>query len=112
MTTPARHLHRIDPPWQATDPVLTALAAARARQEQAEAEIRILLAYARELATPRPYRLTDLAAATGKSVSGVRIAYTPGDVDQAHHLLHTLTGAHSPAHHPKDGPHDLPHPDH
>ena len=83
MTTPARHLHRVDPPWQATDPVLTALAAARARRDQAEAEIRILLAYARELATPRPYRLTDLAAATGKSVSGVRIAYTPHDVDQA-----------------------------
>ena len=43
-------------------------------------DIRILLAYARELATPRPYRLADLADATGKSISGVRTAYTGHDV--------------------------------
>jgi hypothetical protein len=47
--------------WQATDPVLAALRSARDRRDQADRDIRILLAYARELATPRPYRLADLA---------------------------------------------------
>ena len=62
--------------WQDSDPVLAALRAARARRDQADRDIRILLAYARELTTPRPYRLADLADATGKSISGVRTAYT------------------------------------
>ena len=61
MNTPARHLRSVNAPWQATDPVLAALRAARARRDQADRDIRILLAYARELATPRPYRLADLA---------------------------------------------------
>src|SRR4029077_18094295 len=81
MNTPARHLHSVTGTWQDTDPVLAALRAAPARRDQADRDIRLLLAYARELATPRPYRLTDLAAATGLSISGVRIAYTPHDID-------------------------------
>ena len=76
MPTPARHLAPVNTPWQANDPVLAALRAARARRDQADRDIRILLAYARELATPRPYRLADLADATGKSISGIRTAYT------------------------------------
>ena len=76
MTTPARHLRPVNTTWQDSDPVLAALRAARARRDQADRDIRILLAYARELTTPRPYRLADLAEATGKSISGVRTAYT------------------------------------
>jgi hypothetical protein len=40
----------------------------------------MLLAYGREFARPRPYRLADLAGAARMSVSGVRTAYTPADV--------------------------------
>jgi hypothetical protein len=65
-----------------TDPLLAALANARRRRDQADREIRLLLAYAREVITPRPYRLADLADAAGMSISGVRIAYTLAD--QAH----------------------------
>jgi hypothetical protein len=106
MTTPARHLRSVDAAWQADDPVLAALRAARARRDQADRDIRILLAYARELATPRPYRLADLAAATGKSISGVRTAYSPADVDTARHIIRALGPPQTPATHPEDGGHD------
>src|SRR5262245_26306133 len=76
--------------WQAGDPVLAALRAARDRRDQADRDIRILLAYARELATPRPYRLADLADAAGRSISGVRTAYTPHDVGIARHIIQAL----------------------
>ena len=110
MTTPARHLRPVNATWQATDPVLAALRAARARRDQADRDIRILLAYARELATPRPYRLADLAEATGKSISGTRTAYTPADVDAARRILHDISGAQDAAEHSEDGSHDLRHP--
>jgi hypothetical protein len=86
--------------WQATDPVLAALRAARIRRDQADRDIRILLAYARELATPRPYRLADLADATGKSISGTRTAYTPADVDAARRILRDISNAGEPGHDP------------
>lgn len=70
-----------------SDPVLAAIREARDRRDQADRDIRILLAYARELITPRPYRLTDLAAAAGMSVSGVRTAYTQQDIDTAQRIL-------------------------
>jgi hypothetical protein len=70
-----------------TDPLLSALADACQRKEQAEYEIGLLLAYAREVVTPRPYRLADLAAASGLSISGVRIAYTAADVERITALL-------------------------
>lgn len=57
------------------DPLLAALEEARARREAAENDTRNLLAYARELVTPRPYTLKALAEATGLSFSGVRTAY-------------------------------------
>src|SRR5215813_9214283 len=100
---------RPDTAWQAGDPVLAALRAARARRDQADRDIRILLAYARELTTPRPYRLADLAEATGKSISGIRTAYTADD-DAARRIVHDISDAHTAAEHPGDGSHDLPHP--
>jgi hypothetical protein len=97
MNTPARHPRFATTPWQDGDPVLAALRAARDRRDQADCDIRILLAYARELATPRPYRLADLADATGRSISGVRTAYTTADVDAARRMLHDISGAHDAA---------------
>jgi len=69
------------------DPLLTALTEARKRKEQADHDIRVLVAYARELVTPRPYRLIDLAQAAGISISGVRTAYDRGDVETAARIL-------------------------
>ena len=106
MNAPARHLRPVDAAWQASDPVLAALRAARACRDQADHDIRILLAYARELATPRPYRLADLAAATGKSISGVRTAYTQHDIDTARHIIRALSPPTMPATHPEDTGHD------
>ena len=56
-------------------------------RDEADRDIRLLLAFAREVVTPRPYRLADLAEATGMSISGVRTAYTAADVDLIHALL-------------------------
>ena len=61
----------------AADVLLGGLANSPPAQGQAAREMRLLLAYAREFATPRPYRLVDLAEAAGMSVSGIRTAYTP-----------------------------------
>jgi hypothetical protein len=110
MTTPARRLRSVNAIWQATDPVLAALRAARARRDQANRDIRILLAYARELTTPRPYRLADLADATGKSISGIRTAYTTADVDAARLIVHDISGTHDAVEPSGDGSHDLRHP--
>jgi hypothetical protein len=57
------------------DPLLAALAEARQRRDQAAAGMRLLLAYAREFAAPRSYRLAGLAQAAGMSISGIRTAY-------------------------------------
>ena len=70
-----------------SDLLLAALKDARNRRDQADRDIRILLAYARELSRPRPYRLIDLAAAAGMSVSGVRSAYTRQHTETAQRLL-------------------------
>jgi AraC-like DNA-binding protein len=48
----------------------------------AERDLRLLLAYAREFAEPRPYRLEDLARAAGMSISGVRTAYDHDEITQ------------------------------
>ena len=102
MTTPARHLRPVNDTWQDDDPVLAALRDARARRDQAEKEIRILLAYAREIVTPRPYKLADLAQATGKSISGIRTGYTSADVDTARQILQALSPPETPATDPQD----------
>jgi hypothetical protein len=77
-------------PGPAADVLLAALADARQRKEQAAQDMRLLLAYAREFATPRPYRLADLAEAAGMSISGIRTAYTPGDIEAVSILLAAL----------------------
>jgi len=69
------------------DRLLAALAQARQRKEHAEQDLRLLLAYAREIIAPRPYRLADLAKAAGLSISGVRAAYTQGDIQRAAGLV-------------------------
>jgi hypothetical protein len=62
------------------DPLITLLEGARARMLAAERDLRLLLAYAREFAEPRPYRLEDLARAAGMSISGIRTAYDDDEV--------------------------------
>jgi hypothetical protein len=69
------------------DVLLAALADARRRKEQAARDTRLLLAYAREIAAPRPYRLADLAEAAGMSISGIRTAYTASDIQHAAELI-------------------------
>jgi AraC-like DNA-binding protein len=65
------------------DALLEALRTVRQRKEKADQDMRLLLAYAREHVTPRPYRLADLAQAAGMSISGVRTAYRQADIDLA-----------------------------
>jgi hypothetical protein len=68
------------------DPLLAALEDAAQRKQQASRDMWLLLAYAREVVAPRPYRLADLAQAAGISISGVRVAYTDADIQQATQL--------------------------
>ena len=75
------------------DALLSAVRDARLRKEQANRDLRLLLAYAREIVTPRPYRLADLAQATGMSISGIRVAYTPSDIQHARQLIDDTLGA-------------------
>jgi hypothetical protein len=79
------------------DPLLTSLAHARNRMLAAERDLRLLIAYAREFAEPRPYRLDDLARAAGMSISGVRTAY---DDDEISHVTQ-ITGLHPRPRHPR-----------
>lgn len=87
-----------DPAESYDDPLLVALREARRRKLRAEQDIRTLIAYAREFTRPRPYRLIDLAQAAGMSVSGVRTAYAPCDVERVARLLQLET----PPQHPPD----------
>ena len=64
------------------DAVLAALADAHARRTQAEEEIRLLLAYARQFVYPHPYTFGELAQAAGMSISGVRTAFGPRDIEK------------------------------
>ena len=68
------------------DPLLAALTDAAQRKQRADHDLRLLLAYAREHTQPRPYRLADLADAAGKSISGIRTAYTQADTEHAARL--------------------------
>ena len=74
------------------DALLAALADTRRRKDQAACDMRLLLAHAREIVTPRPYRLADLAQATGLSISGIRTAYTASDVQHAWQLIYDGLG--------------------
>jgi hypothetical protein len=62
------------------DPLLTEIRDARRRIRVAEQELRLLIAYGRDFARPRPYKLEDLAEAAGYSVSGIRTAYGTDEV--------------------------------
>jgi hypothetical protein len=64
------------------DPLLSLVERARDRMLAAERDLRLLLAYAREFAEPRPYRLEDLARAAGMSISGIRTAYDGDEIDE------------------------------
>ena len=64
------------------DPLLSCLAGARERMLAAERDLRLLLAYGREFASPRPYRLEDLARASAMSISGIRTAYDDDEVEE------------------------------
>jgi hypothetical protein len=95
------------------DPLLAAPADAAQRKDRADRDMRLLLAYAREHVQPRPYRLADLAAAAGMSLSGIRTVYTQADIEHAarltggarsRHLLAVITslligGRNAPGHH-------------
>jgi hypothetical protein len=76
------------------DPLLAALADAAQRKQRADHDMRLLLAYAREHVRPRPYRLADLAKASGMSISGIRTAYTKADIDLAARLTGGSRGRH------------------
>lgn len=64
------------------DPLLTTLAGLRRQRHDLDAAMRRLLAYGREFTRPRPYRLADLADASGMSISGVRTAYDDQEIQQ------------------------------
>jgi hypothetical protein len=80
-----------DPAQNTEDPLLNAIREAARQKLRAEEDLRTLIAYAREFVRPRPYRLIDLAKAAGISVSGVRTAYGPCDVERVAGLLRQAT---------------------
>lgn len=69
------------------DPLLLALEDAKARKAAADAEIRRLLAYGREFHGTRPYRLENLAQASGMTISGIRTAYGTGQIQEVEHAV-------------------------
>ena len=71
------------------DPLLSEIATARQEMLAAEKRMRLLVAYGREFVTPRPYKLDDLAQASGMSISGVRTAYDDDEIVE----VAQLTGA-------------------
>lgn len=70
----------------AYDPLLSEISAARAAMVAAQKRMRLLIAYGREFVQPRPYKLDDLARASGMSVSGVRTAYDDEEIAEAARL--------------------------
>ncbi|MEU7908986.1 hypothetical protein [Actinoplanes sp. NPDC049118] len=68
--------------------LLDCLTELRRQRDAIDHQMRQLIAYAREHVKPRPYRLADLAEASGMSISGVRIAYSPDDTASVAPLLH------------------------
>jgi hypothetical protein len=69
------------------DPLLSTLARLHDQRLQLEADMRLLMAYGRCFTSPRPYKLIDLARASGLSISGVRIAFTDDEITQASEIL-------------------------
>ncbi|GAA1690133.1 hypothetical protein GCM10009765_44390 [Fodinicola feengrottensis] len=79
------------------DPLLNAIREFVAARDEADATVRALVAYARELATTRRYRLVEIAEAAGMSVSGVRNLYGPADLERARHMM-SVIGEGGPEH--------------
>jgi hypothetical protein len=73
--------------YEDVDPVLSTLTGLRSQRLRLEAEMRLLIAYGRHFTHPRPYKLIDLANAAGMSISGVRTAYEPEEIDQVAEIL-------------------------
>ena len=69
------------------DPLLATLDGLRQQRLRLESEIRLLIAYGRCFTHPRPYKLIDLATASGMSISGVRTAYDSDEVGQIGQIL-------------------------
>lgn len=69
------------------DPLLSAIREFVAARDEADETVRALVAYAREMATSRRYRLAEIAEAAGMSISGVRSSYGPADVARAREIL-------------------------
>lgn len=69
------------------DPLLSMLAHLRRQRLRLEEDMRLLIAYARRFTHPRPYKLIDLANATGMSISGVRTAYEADEIGQVAEIL-------------------------
>lgn len=66
-----------------------------AARDEADQTVRALVAYAREIATSRRYRLAEIADAAGMSISGVRNLYGPEDIARARDMASTLQGGRS-----------------
>ena len=75
--------------WQegGIDPVLSTLRGLARAATPARGKMRLLMAYGRRFTSPRPYKLIDLARAAGLSISGVRIAFTSDEINQAAEIL-------------------------
>jgi hypothetical protein len=69
------------------DPLLSSLESLRREQLRIEAAMQLLIAYALRFTHPRPYKLSAVAAASGKSISSVRRAYGPDDLAEVAELL-------------------------
>ncbi len=64
------------------DPLLDEIAQVTSEIGFLDRRRRLLIAYAREIVRPRGYKLEDLAAASGMSISGVRTVYSDDEVAQ------------------------------
>lgn len=72
------------------DPLLNAIREFVAARNEADETVRALIAYAREMAKSRRYRLSEIAEAAGMSISGVRNLYGPADVARAREMLEAI----------------------
>ncbi|MEV4896547.1 hypothetical protein AB0K48_45025 [Nonomuraea sp. NPDC055795] len=62
------------------DPLLAKLLDLTAKKREIQTQIRLIIAYGREFTRPQPYPLRVLAHAADMSISGIRTAYTPVDL--------------------------------
>lgn len=82
----SEHL-RLSCEQQNVDPLLMEIINTRADKHSGQERMRLLLAYAREFASPHPYTLDDLAEAAGMSTSDVRTAYDDAETNRVATLI-------------------------